>query len=42
MQIPIFVPEKFGKVMNGLTQEELGETHREKALAEIVRKLNII
>ena len=39
---PIFVPEKFGKVMNELTQEELGETHREKALAEIVKKLNII
>ena len=36
---PIFVPEKFGKVMNELTQEELGETHREKALKELVEKL---
>ena len=36
---PIFVPEKFGKVMNELTQEELGETHREKALKELVQKL---
>lgn len=38
---PIFVPEKFGKVMNELTQEELGETHREKALAEIIKKIYI-
>ena len=36
---PIFVPEKFGKVMNELTQEELGETHREKALKELVNKI---
>lgn len=36
---PIFIPEKFGKVMNELTQEELGETHREKALKELMLKL---
>ena len=36
---PVFVPEKFGKVMNELTQEELGETHREKALKELVNKI---
>lgn len=36
---PIFVPEKFGKVMNELTQEELGETHREKALKELVSRI---
>ena len=33
---PVFVPEKFGKVMNELTDEEMGETHREKALKELV------
>lgn len=37
---PIFIPEKFGRVMNELTQEELGETHREKALKELLKKLN--
>ena len=36
---PIFIPEKFGKVMNELTQEEMGETHREKALKELVKKI---
>ena len=36
---PIFVPEKFGKVMNELSQEELGETHREKALKELVIRI---
>lgn len=36
---PIFVPEKFGKVLNELSQEELGETHREKALKELVQKI---
>jgi len=36
---PIFIPEKFGRVMNELTQEEMGETHREKALKELVKKI---
>ena len=36
---PVFVPEKFGRVMNELTQEELGETHREKALKELIKEL---
>lgn len=36
---PIFIPEKFGKVMNELSQEELGETHRGKAFKELIKKL---
>lgn len=36
---PIFVPEGFDKTMNELTDEELGSTHREKALNQILRYL---
>lgn len=38
---PIFVPDKYGKVMNELTSEQLKHTHREKALTELLKKLNI-
>lgn len=33
---PIFVPDGFNKTMNELTEEELGETHREKALNKLL------
>ena len=33
---PIFIPDGFEKTMNELTEEELGETHREKALKELL------
>jgi len=36
---PIFIPEGFNRVMNDLTDEELGYTHREKAFIEIINKL---
>lgn len=36
---PIFIPEGFEKTMNELTEEELGQTHREKAFMEIIEKL---
>ena len=36
---PIFIPEGFNRSMNELTEEELGETHREKALNRIIDDL---
>lgn len=36
---PIFIPNGFNKTMNELTEEELGTTHREKALNEIIKYL---
>ena len=36
---PIFIPEGFNKVMNELTEEELGQTHREKAFLELINKI---
>lgn len=36
---PIFIPEGFNKVMNELTEEELGQTHREKAFLELIKKI---
>ncbi len=38
---PIFIPDGFNKTMNELTEEELGETHREKALNKIIEDLKI-
>ncbi len=38
---PIFISDEFGKVMNELSPEELKHTHREKALTELLKKLNI-
>ena len=35
---PIFIPNGFSKVMNELTDEELGKTHREKAFLELIKK----
>lgn len=37
---PIFISNEFGKVMNELTAEQLKHTHREKALIELLKKLN--
>lgn len=36
---PIFIPNGFNKTMNELTDEELGDTHREKALNQIIKYL---
>lgn len=36
---PVFIPEGSKKVMNDLTEEELGTTHREKAFRELIEKL---
>ncbi len=36
---PIFIPKGFNKTMNELTDEELGSTHREKALNQIIEYL---
>ena len=36
---PVFIPEGFEKTMNELSPEELGDTHREKALMELIRQL---
>ena len=36
---PIFIPQGFNRVMNDLTDEELGTTHREKAFLELFKKL---
>lgn len=37
---PVFIPNGFDRVMNDLTDEELGQTHREKALKELLRQIN--
>lgn len=39
---PVFIPDEFGKVMNELTPKQLKHTHREKALTELLPKLNIV
>ena len=36
---PIFIPNGFNKTMNELTDEELGATHRDKALNQIIKYL---
>ena len=36
---PIFIPDGFNKTMNELTEEEIGTTHREKALNELLKLL---
>lgn len=38
---PIFISDEFGKVMNELTPEQLKHTHREKALIELLKELNV-
>lgn len=36
---PIFIPEGFNRVMNDLTEEEIGHTHRQKAWKELLKKI---
>ena len=36
---PVLIPEGFDRVMNELTEEELGHTHRQKAWKELIEKL---
>jgi len=36
---PVFIPQGFNKVMNELSDEELGTTHREKAFLELFSKI---
>ena len=38
---PVFIPDEFGRVMNELGPDELKYTHREKALSDLLIKLNI-
>ncbi len=38
--MPVFIPDGFNKVMNEFTEEELTVTHREKAFAKLVKRLN--
>lgn len=37
---PVLIPEGFNKVMNDLTEEEIGTTHRQMAWRELLEKLN--
>lgn len=39
---PIFMPDGFSKVMNDLTNEELGTTHREKAFVKLIEEIKNI
>ncbi len=39
---PVLIPDGFNKVMNDLTEEELGETHRPKAWRELLNKIGEI
>ena len=38
---PVFIPEGSTRVMNDMTDKEKEQTHREKALKELMKKLNI-
>ena len=38
---PVFIPEGQDKVMNDLTEEEIGHTHRQKAWRELLDILGI-
>ena len=33
---PILIPDGYNKVMNDLTEEEIGHTHRQKAWKELL------
>ena len=37
---PVLIPEGFDRVMNELTEEELGHTHRQKAWKELLEKIS--
>lgn len=36
---PVLIPDGYNKVMNELTEEEMGHTHRQKAWTELIKKL---
>ncbi len=36
---PVLIPKGFDRVMNDLTEEELGHTHRQKAWKELLERL---
>ncbi len=38
---PVFIPDGSNKVMNDMTDEEKESTHREKAMKELIVKLNL-
>ena len=37
---PVLIPDGFDRVMNELTEEEIGTTHRQKAWKELLKTLN--
>ena len=39
---PVFIPDGFDRVMNDLTEEEIGMTHREVAWKELLNKISNI
>ena len=38
---PVLIPDGFDRVMNDLTEEEIGTTHRQKAWKELLELINI-
>lgn len=36
---PVLIPDGYNKVMNDLTEEEIGHTHRQKAWRELLKKI---
>ena len=39
---PVFMPDEFNKTMSEIDDKDLGKTHREKALLQMIAKLNEI
>ena len=37
---PVLIPDGYNKVMNDLTEEEIGHTHRQKAWKELLEKIS--
>lgn len=37
---PVLIPEGFDRVMNDLTEEEIGHTHRQKAWKELLERIS--
>lgn len=36
---PVLIPDGYDRVMNELTEEEIGNTHRQKAWKELIEKI---
>ena len=36
---PVLIPDGYDRVMNDLTEEEIGHTHRQKAWKELLEKI---